>query len=94
MKRIFSENAWEDYLYWQKNDKKLLQRINLLIRDIQRVPYEGIGKPEALKHGLSGYWSRRINSEHRIVYKVEQDSVFIAQLRYHYSWYLTPHFLS
>ncbi len=86
MKRIFSENAWEDYLYWQKNDKKLLQRINLLMQDIQRVPYEGIGKPEALKHGLSGYWSRRINSEHRIVYKIGQNSVFIAQLRYHYSW--------
>ncbi len=85
MRLIFSENAWEDYLYWQKNDKKLLKRINLLIRDIQRVPYEGLGKPEALKHGLSGYWSRRINSEHRIVYKIEQDSVFIAQLRYHYS---------
>lgn len=84
MKLIFSDNAWEDYLYWQKTDKKLLKRVNLLIRDIQRVPYEGIGKPEALKHGLSGFWSRRINSEHRIVYKVENDSVFIAQLRYHY----------
>ncbi len=84
MKLIFAENAWEDYLYWQKNDKKILKRINLLIRDIQRVPYDGIGKPEALKHGLSGYWSRRIDSEHRIVYKVDRDSVFIAQLRYHY----------
>jgi len=84
VKLIFSDNAWEDYLYWQKTDKKLLKRVNLLIRDIQRVPYEGIGKPEALKHGLSGFWSRRINSEHRIVYKVENDSVFIAQLRYHY----------
>ena len=84
MKLLFSENAWEDYLYWQKTDKKILKRINLLIRDIQRVPYEGIGKPEALKHALSGFWSRRINSEHRIVYKVEYDSIFIAQLRYHY----------
>ena len=84
MKLIFSENAWKDYLYWQKTDKKILKRITLLIRDIQRIPYEGIGKPEALKHGLSGYWSRRINDEHRIVYKVENDSVFIAQLRYHY----------
>ena len=84
MKLIFSENAWKDYLYWQKTDKKILKRINLLIRDIQTIPYEGIGKPEALKHGLSGYWSRRINDEHRIVYKVENDSVFIAQLRYHY----------
>lgn len=84
MKLIFSENGWEDYIYWQKTDKKLLKRVNLLIRDIQRMPYEGIGKPEALKHGLSGYWSRRINSDHRIVYKVENDSIFIAQLRYHY----------
>lgn len=84
MKLIFSENAWQDYLYWQKSDNKILKRINLLIRDIQRSPYEGIGKPEALKHGLSGFCSRRINSEHRIVYKVENDSVFIAQLRYHY----------
>ncbi len=84
MKLIFSENAWQDYLYWQKNDKKTVKRINLLIRDIQRVPYEGIGKPEALRHGLSGFWSRRINSEHRIVYRIENDSVFIAQIRYHY----------
>jgi toxin YoeB len=84
VKLIFSENAWKDYLYWQKTDKRILKRINLLIRDIQRIQYEGIGKPEALKHGLSGYWSRRINDEHRIVYKVENDSVFIAQLRYHY----------
>ena len=84
MKLIFSEAAWEDYLYWQKTDKKILKRINLLIRDIQRISYEGIGKPEALRHGLSGFWSRRINSEHRIVYKVENNSVLIAQLRYHY----------
>lgn len=84
MKLIFSETAWEDYLYWQKTDKKIWKRINLLIRDIQRIPYEGIGKPEALRHGLSGFWSRRINSEHRIVYKVENNSVLIAQLRYHY----------
>ncbi len=84
MKLLFSENAWDDYLYWQKTDKKILKRINLLIRDIQRVPYEGIGKPEALRHGLSGFWSRRINSEHRIVYKAESDCIFIAQLRYHY----------
>ncbi len=84
MKLIFSENAWDDYLYWQKIDKKIVKRINLLIRDIQRVPYEGVGKPEPLRHGLSGFWSRRINAEHRIVYLVEGDSVFIAQLRYHY----------
>jgi toxin YoeB len=84
MKLIFSEHAWEDYQYWLRTDKKLLKRLNALIRDIQRAPYEGIGKPEALKHGLSGYWSRRINDEHRIVYKVEGDAVFIAQARYHY----------
>jgi len=84
LKLIFSENAWDDYLYWQRTDKKALKRINLLIKDIQRRPYEGIGKPESLKHGLSGYWSRRITDEHRIVYKAEDDSVLIAQLRYHY----------
>jgi toxin YoeB len=84
VKLIFSEHAWEDYLYWQRTDRKILQRINTLIRDIQRAPFEGIGKPEPLKHGLSGYWSRRITDEHRIVYKVEADSLFIAQLRYHY----------
>ncbi|MBK1704192.1 Txe/YoeB family addiction module toxin [Halochromatium glycolicum] len=84
MKLIFSEHAWDDYLYWQRADKKLLKRINLLIQDIQRSPFEGIGKPEPLKHALSGYWSRRINDEHRFVYKVEDDSLFIAQLRHHY----------
>jgi len=84
MKLVFAENAWEDYLYWQKTDKKLLKRINALIKDIQREPFEGIGKPEPLKHALSSYWSRRINDEHRIVYKIENESVLIAQLRYHY----------
>ena len=84
MKLIFAENAWEDYLYWQKTDKKMLQRINTLIKDIKREPFEGIGKPEPLKHALSGYWSRRINDEHRIVYKIYQDSLLIAQVRYHY----------
>ena len=84
MKLIFAENAWEDYLYWQKTDKKMLQRINTLIKDIKREPFEGIGKPEPLKHALSGYWSRRINDEHRIVYKIYQESILIAQLRYHY----------
>ncbi len=84
MKLIFSEQAWDDYLYWQKIDKKLVQRINELIKEIARTPYTGTGKPEPLKHALSGYWSRRINDEHRIVYKVVADSVLIAQLRYHY----------
>ena len=84
MKLIFAENAWEDYLYWQKTDKKTLKRINLLIRDITREPFEGIGKPEPLKHALAGYWSRRISDEHRIVYKIHQDSLLIVQLRFHY----------
>jgi len=84
MKLIFSENAWEDYLYWQNTDKKILKRINKLIKDIQRNKYEGIGKPEPLKHNLSGYWSRRINVEHRLVYKIEKERIMIAQVRYHY----------
>ena len=84
MKLIFAEKAWEDYLYWQKTDKKILSRINTLIKEIKREPFEGIGKPEPLKHALSGYWSRRINDEHRIVYKINQESLLIAQLRYHY----------
>jgi len=84
VKLIFSEHAWNDYRYWQKTDRKILKRINLLIKDVRRSPFEGIGKPESLKHALSGYWSRRINDEHRFVYKVNDDSMFIAQLRYHY----------
>ena len=84
MKLIFSENAWKDYLYWQRTDKKLLQRINELIKDIQRNKYEGIGKPEPLRHALAGYFSRRIDSTHRLVYKIEGKNILIAQLRYHY----------
>lgn len=84
MRLVFSEQAWEDYLYWQKTDKKLLQRINDLIKEISRTPHTGTGKPEPLKHALAGYWSRRINDEHRLVYKITSDSVQIAQLRYHY----------
>ena len=84
MKITFSEHAWEDYLYWQQTDRKILERINKLIKEIQRSPFEGTGKPEPLRHGLSGYWSRRITDEHRIVYKVEKDSLNLAQLRYHY----------
>lgn len=84
MNFIFSEQAWEDYLYWQQIDKKLVLRINRLIKEIVRSPYEGVGKPEQLKHALSGYWSRRINAEHRIVYKITNDALLIAQLRYHY----------
>ena len=84
MKILFAENAWEDYLYWHQNDKKILKRINLLIGDIQRAPFKGIGKPEPLKFNWSGYWSRRINKEHRLVYKVQDDTISIAQCRYHY----------
>lgn len=81
MRLVFSEQAWDDY---QKSDRKLLERINTLVREIQREPFAGIGKPEPLKHALSGYWSRRINDEHRIVYKVQENSLLIAQLRFHY----------
>ena len=84
MKLAFSEHAWQDYLYWQKTDRKMLKSINELIRNIQKNKYEGIGKPEALKHNLSGYWSRRISTEHRVVCKIENDAILIAQLRYHY----------
>ncbi|MHA7835326.1 MAG: Txe/YoeB family addiction module toxin [Algiphilus sp.] len=84
MKLVFSEQAWEDYLYWQKTDKKTVKRINALIKDVARDPFEGIGKPEPLRHALSGYWSRRINEADRFVYKVEGDTMLIAQLRYHY----------
>ena len=73
MKLIFSSIAWSDYLYWQTTDKKMLKRVNALIKDIFRTPYEGIGKPEPLKHGMAGYWSRRINDEHRFVYKALED---------------------
>ena len=84
MKLIFSEHAWEDYLYWQSTDKKVVSRINKLIKATMREPFEGIGKPEPLKHNLAGYWSRRTNEEDRMVYKVTEDALFIAQLRYHY----------
>ena len=84
MKLTFSSTAWENCLYWQKTDKATLKRINTLIKAIQRDPFAGIGKPEALRHNLTGYWSRRINDEHRIVYKVAGNNSYIAQLRYHY----------
>ena len=83
-KILFDENARDDYKYWLDNDIKILKRINELIKDIKFHPFTGLGKPEPLKHALKGYWSRRINKEHRIVYKVEGDTLFIAQLRYHY----------
>ncbi|MEE9451996.1 MAG: Txe/YoeB family addiction module toxin [Gammaproteobacteria bacterium] len=84
MKLVWIQEAWEDYLYWQKHDKGILKRINLLIKEVKRHPFEGIGDPEPLRHNLSGYWSRRINKEHRLIYKAEGDEVFIAQCRYHY----------
>ncbi|PJJ71536.1 toxin YoeB [Diaminobutyricimonas aerilata] len=84
MRLVWDESAWEDYLYWQTQDRKVLKRINTLLRDIQRNGNDGIGKPEALKHGFQGYWSRRITDEHRLVYKVTGDAVLIAQCRFHY----------
>ena len=84
MKLLFAEQAWADYLYWQKQDKRTLERINKLIQEVMRHPTEGIGKPEPLKHALAGWWSRRINDEHRMVYKLEGNALWIAQLRYHY----------
>ncbi len=84
MRITFSSHAWEDYTTWLKEDRKMLVKINQLIKDIQRTPYEGIGKPEALKYDLAGYWSRRIDREHRLVYKVENDTVIIISCKYHY----------
>ena len=84
MKLLFSEQAWGDYQYWLATDKKLTKRINQLIRDTTRDPFCGIGKPETLRHLLKGYWSRRINEEHRMVYRVKDDVLMVAQLRYHY----------
>lgn len=84
MKIIFLSTGWEDYLYWQFTDKKVLKKINNLIKEIIRDPFSGKGKPEPLKHDLAGWWSRRIDLEHRLVYRVEKDGVFILQCRYHY----------
>jgi toxin YoeB len=81
---VWDHHAWEDYLYWPTQDRKVLKRINALIKDIQRNGNEGIGKPEALKHGFHGFWSRRITDEHRLIYKVTDDAILIAQCRYHY----------
>ena len=80
----WADHAWDDYLYWQQADKKTLKRINLLIENIKRQPFDGIGSPEPLKHNWSGYWSRRINREHRLVYKVTDESIIIVQCSYHY----------
>ena len=80
----FEDAGWEDYQFWQKEDCMILKKLNQLIRDIQRDPFDGIGKPEALKNDLSGFWSRRITDEHRIVYRIENDELIIAQCRGHY----------
>jgi toxin YoeB len=77
-------DAWEDYMYWQKSNKKLFQKINTLIKEISRDPFSGTGKPEPLRHALDGFWSRRINREHRLVYQVSPQGMFIIQCRYHY----------
>ena len=84
MKLLFADKAWDDYLHWQANDRQIVKRINELIKEIQRSPYQGIGKPEPLRHALSGYWSRRITDEHRLVYRVENQTILIAQARFHY----------
>jgi toxin YoeB len=84
MKLIFSSQAWEDYLHWQGTDRKILERVNTLIEQTSRNPFKGIGKPEPLKHALADWWSRRITSEHRMVYRLKDDCLEIAQLRYHY----------
>lgn len=85
MRKIFTENAWEDYQHWINTDKKTLRRINNLIKEIERDPFDGLGKPEALKYNLQGYWSRRITDEHRLVYKVlSDDELLIISLRYYY----------
>lgn len=85
MRLVFAESAWQDYLWFQEKDRQLLKRINQLIKDALRTPFEGMGKPEPLKADLSGYWSRRINDEHRLVYGVTQTDLVIISCRYHYT---------
>ncbi len=84
MKFIFVDESWEDYLYWQKTNKKNLKRINELLKDIARNPFKGIGKPEPLKYKYKGFWARRIDKEHRLIYKVKNDEILIAKCRFHY----------
>ncbi len=84
MNKVFSDAAWEDYLYWEQTDKKIFKRINQLIKDIDRNGHEGIGKPEALRHEMQGFWSRRINTEHRLVYAIDENNILVAQCRFHY----------
>jgi toxin YoeB len=84
MKICFVDESWEDYLYWQKNDRRMLNRINKIIKDILRSPYQGLGKPEALKHQYRGFWSRRIDHEHRLIYRMEKEELWIVKCRFHY----------
>ena len=84
MKYIFVDESWEDYLYWQSTDKKMLAKINALLKEISRNPFAGIGKPELLKFKYKGFWSRRIDGEHRLIYKVQGDEILIAKCRFHY----------
>ena len=84
MKIIFVDESWEDYLYWQKTDRKILERINNLVKDISRNPYKDLGKPEPLKYKYQGFWSRRITEEHRLIYRVVNDEIQIAKCRFHY----------
>lgn len=84
MKQVFSDRAWDDYLNWLMSDKRMLKKVNDLIKDINRNHHEGLGKPEPLRHSLSKFWSRRINEEHRLIYRIVEDEIHIAQLRYHY----------
>jgi toxin YoeB len=84
MKYVFVDESWEDYLYWQKTDKKKLKRINKLLKDIARNPFDGIGKPEPLKHKYAGFWSRRINGEHRLIYQFNEGEILISKCRFHY----------
>lgn len=84
MRITFSKNSWEEYTSWQTEDKQILRKINELIKDIQRHPYEGLGKPEPLKYDLAGFWSRRIDREHRLVYQVIEQEILIYSCRYHY----------
>ncbi|WP_322994450.1 Txe/YoeB family addiction module toxin [Castellaniella sp.] len=84
MKLIWSEQAWDDYLYWQEADKRMVKKINDLIKETRRTPFEGKGKPEPLRHNLAGFWSRRITAEHRFVYSMTDEALLIAACRYHY----------
>lgn len=84
MRLVWTADAWDDYLYWQANDEKTLKRVNQLLRDTLRAPFDGIGKPEPLKYGADGAWSRRITQEHRLVYMVAEGDLVILQARYHY----------